>query len=206
MIRKAEFKDLEYVTKIYEDIILHEEQNTKYTAFRLNVYPTKTTAEKALNDNALYVYETGGEVCACIIINQNQPDEYKTIDWRYKSPSNEVVVIHLLCVSPDKSGAGIGKKMVAFAVDEGRQRNCSTIRLDTGGQNTPARYLYEKMGFTIAGTNNMSIGGVIQHNNHLFYEKKITGCRKILYLVNMPDSHPTSYSIRDLVPQRLPPG
>ncbi|MBQ9673013.1 MAG: GNAT family N-acetyltransferase [Ruminococcus sp.] len=74
---------------------------------------------------------------------------------------------------PDKSKGGLGRKMINFAIEEGKKRNCKTIRLDTGGQNIPARNLYEKMGFTVAGTNNMSIGGLIPHNNHLFYEIKL---------------------------------
>ena len=174
MIRKAEFRDLDDVTKIYENIILHEQETIKYTAFQANVYPTRATAEKAFNENFLYIYEQDGEVCACVIINETQPNEYKTIDWKYKSSSKEVIVIHLLCVRPDKSNLGLGKKMVAFSIEEGKRRNCNAIRLDTGSQNIPARQLYEKMGFTVAGTNNMAIGGLIQHNNHLFYEMKLT--------------------------------
>ncbi|MBQ9673012.1 MAG: hypothetical protein IJV39_00100 [Ruminococcus sp.] len=77
MIRKAEFNDLSSVAKIYDDIIHYEEKNTKYTAFQANVYPTIATAEKAFNENSLFVYEMSGEICACIIINQIQPDEYK---------------------------------------------------------------------------------------------------------------------------------
>ncbi len=170
MIRKAEFNDLDRIEKIYEKIIIYEEQHIKYTAFQLNVYPTRQTAEKALNENSLFVYEIDNEVCACIILNDKQPEEYKKIHWKYTSSLDDILVIHLLCVDPDKSKSGLGMKLINFAFEEGKRRNCHTVRLDTGSQNIPAKNLYEKMGFTLAAARNMKIGGIIPHKNHLFYE------------------------------------
>jgi len=173
IIRKAKTKDLHQIQKIYDDIIAYEEQNIKYTAFQMNVYPVRETAEKALLSNSLYVCEKDGKICASIIINQLQPDEYKNIDWKYKFSENQIIVIHLLCVSPSCYGMGLGRKMIEFAVENGKKRNCKAVRLDTGNQNIPAKSLYEKNGFTVAGVSNMSIGGLIEHSNHLFYEKRI---------------------------------
>ena len=174
MIRKANYDDLESIAKIYEDIITYEEENKRFTAFQRNIYPTRHTAEKALNEESIFVFEDNGEICASIIINANQPKEYDNVKWKYPASPDNALVIHLLCVSPNKSGLGIGRKMVEFAINVGVARNCSTIRLDTGEQNLPARRLYEKIGFTIAGTSIMKIGGLIQHNNHLFYEMKLS--------------------------------
>lgn len=173
IVRKAKTEDLTDVQKIYDGIILYEEQNIKYTAFQANVYPVRETAEKALANNYLYVCVKDGEISGSIIINQLQPDEYKNIDWKYKFSRNKIIVIHLLCVNPVHSGKGLGRKMIEFVVTEGKKRNCKAIRLDTGNQNILARNLYEKNGFTVAGMGNMSIGGLIGHSNHLFYEKII---------------------------------
>ncbi|MDE5619288.1 MAG: GNAT family N-acetyltransferase [Ruminococcus sp.] len=173
MIRIAKSEDLVWVQKIYDDIISYEEQNVKYTAFQANVYPVRDTAEKALAGNFLYVCEKDCTICASMIINQSQPDEYKNIDWNHKFSEHEIMVIHLLCVSPEYSGNGLGRKMIEFAVEEGKRHNCKSIRLDTGNQNIPAKSLYEKNGFTVAGINHMSIGGLIEHDTHLFYEKII---------------------------------
>lgn len=169
----AKPEDLVCVQKIYDDIISYEEKNVKYTAFRANVYPVKETAEKAFAGNSLYVCENDRKICASMIINQLQPDEYKNIDWKYRFLEHKIMIIHLLCVSPEYSGNGLGGKMIKFAIEEGRRRNCKAIRLDTGNQNIPAKNLYEKNGFNFAGMNHMSIGGVIEHSGHLFYEKRI---------------------------------
>ena len=60
--------------------------------------------------------------------------------------------------------------MVQFILDEARKQGCKAVRLDTGAQNIPARSLYTKIGFHLAGTGSMAIGGVIPHDGHLFFE------------------------------------
>lgn len=173
MIRKAVQQDIEQVEKSYLELLLYEQEHGAYTAWKSGVYPTRETAEKSFADGHLYVMEQDGEICASIIVNQVQPREYDKIKWKYPAQSEEVMVIHLLCVRPSKAGAGIGKAMVRFAIEEGKRCNCRTIRLDTGAQNKPAAALYKKLGFELAGTTTMAIGGLIAHKNHLFFEKNI---------------------------------
>ena len=173
MIRKAEMQDIDGVEKGYVEILLHEKEHGAYTVWQLGVYPTRETAEKGLIDGSLYVMEQMGEICASIIINQKQPKEYDDIEWKYCAKPEEILVIHLLCVRPSKAGHGIGKQMVQFAIEEGRRRNCKAVRLDTGAQNKPAAALYKGLGFALAGTAAMDVGGLIAHNNHLFFEKAL---------------------------------
>lgn len=171
MIRRAEKKDREKVEKIYEKIISYEETHVKYTAFRAGIYPTKSTADEAFEQNCLFVCEESGEICGCIIIDHIQSKEYGKIGWRLNLPENEVAVIHLLCIDPDKYCRGFGTKLLNFAADWAIKEGCKSIRLDTGRQNIPARTLYEKNGFEVAGAGGMTLGGVLEHDDHLFYEK-----------------------------------
>lgn len=173
MIRKATAKEIDQIEKSYEELLLYEQEHGAYTAWRPGVYPTRKTAEDSFADGTLYVMEEEGEVCASIIINGKQPKEYGDVQWRYDVQNGRVLVIHLLCVRPSKMGQGIGKKMVQFAIEEAKRLNCSTVRLDTGAQNKPAIALYEKLGFELAGTTSMAIGGLIMHEKHLFFERSI---------------------------------
>lgn len=173
MIRKAIAQDIDQVENIYTELLLYEQKHGAYTVWKLGVYPTRETAEKSFADGTLYVMEQEGEICASIIANQVQPEEYGNVKWKYAAQPDEIFVIHLLCVRPSKAGCGIGKAMVQSAVEKGKQLNCRTIRLDTGAQNKPAVSLYKKLGFELAGTSSMSVGGLIAHNNHLFFEKRI---------------------------------
>ncbi|MDO4320977.1 MAG: GNAT family N-acetyltransferase [Lachnospiraceae bacterium] len=177
MIRKATPQDIPQVTDCYTELLLHEQEHGAYTVWQLGVYPTEKTAEKGIADGDLYVMEQDGEICASVIANQLQPEEYGSVQWKYSAAPNEVFVIHLLCVRPSKAGRGIGKALVQFAAEEGKRRNCRAVRLDTGAQNKPAVALYTKLGFELAGTADMAIGGLIAHKNHLFFEKNIADAR-----------------------------
>lgn len=173
MIRKAIAKDIDLIEQNYTELLLHEQEHGAYTAWKLGVYPTRETAEKGVSEGTLYVMEQDGEINASIIANKVQPKEYDTIKWKCFAQPEEVLVIHLLCVRPSKAGRGIGKDMVEFVIEEAKRMNCRTVRLDTGLQNKPAVALYTKLGFKLAGTTTMSIGGLISHNNHLFFELAI---------------------------------
>lgn len=173
LIRKATAQDIDHIVESYEELFLHERKYGAYTIWQPGIYPTRETAEKALAEDALYAAEQNGEICASIIANQTQPEEYGSISWKYCASHEQTLVIHLLCVRPSKAGRGLGKDMVRFAVERARQMNCTTVRLDTGLQNKPAIALYTKLGFELAGTLAMAVGGKILHNDHLFYELKI---------------------------------
>lgn len=64
---------------------------------------------------------------------------------------DEAAVIHILAVSPDKQGAGIGSKMIQEAVQIARNNGMKAIRLDVLASNTPAQRLYERLGFAYQG-------------------------------------------------------
>lgn len=173
MIRIANQSDIDAVESGYAEILMHERKYGAYTIWEQGVYPTRETAESALKENALYVMEQEGELWASMIIDHVQPEEYENIQWKYTGGQGAVLVLHLLCVRPSKAGRGIGRKMVEFAIEEGRRRGCRAIRLDTGAQNKPAAALYKKTGFELAGTGAMAVGGLIAHDGHLFFEKEI---------------------------------
>lgn len=173
MIRTAIFSDIDKVADSYTELLLYEQQHGAYTVWELGIYPTRETAEKAFSEKSLYVFEQNDEICASIIANHIQPEEYNDIDWKCSADPNEVLVIHLLCVRPSWSGRGVGKKLVQFIIDQAMQTKCKSVRLDTGAQNKPASGLYRKLGFELAGTKSMKIGGLIAHDDHLFFEKVI---------------------------------
>lgn len=173
MIRKAVLQDIDKVEEGYIELLRHEKKYGAYTVWQEGVYPTRKTAEEWLSKNALYVTERDGEICASIAADRIQPNEYSEINWKYQAQSDEIMVIHLLCVRPSKSGCGIGREMVRFVLSEAKRMNCKTVRLDTGSQNKPAVSLYGSLGFELAGMSSMAVGGLISHKNHLFFEKAL---------------------------------
>lgn len=173
MIRLAELTDLDGVEEGYMEHFAHEREHGAYTVFREGVYPTRKDAEKALREGALFVYEENGVVLGSVILDSSQPEEYRKVDWPSRLEDDRVKVIHLLMVRPGAAGKGIGSALINYASELAGQQSCAVIRLDTGAQNIPAAALYQKLGFQLAATASMKVGGSISHEGHLFFEKRI---------------------------------
>ena len=172
-VRKAQYRDIDAVEASYTELLIHEKEYGAYTVWQMGVYPTRETAEKGLVDGGLYVAVMDNDICGSMIVDRTQPEEYKAVNWNVSTQPNRVLVIHLLCIRPSKSGLGIGSTLVRFAVDLAQALRCVSVRLDTGAQNLPARALYRSLGFTLAGSSPMKIGGVITHSEHLFLEYNV---------------------------------
>src|SRR3954454_8742574 len=53
-----------------------------------------------------------------------------------------------MAVTPSHQGRGLGKKLIAAAIDEARGMGASRLVLETNSKLAPALALYERMGFT----------------------------------------------------------
>jgi Acetyltransferases len=115
-----------------------------------NVYPNSWVISVDLNEGTLSVYEDNGTVKGIIVLNEHQDDEYRDVDWEFKS--GRQLVVHRLCIDPKCQGQGIASQLMDFAEDRGRELGYDSIRLDTFSENKPARRLYEKLGYKIVGT------------------------------------------------------
>ena len=62
-----------------------------------------------------------------------------------------IAVIHILAVSPDAQGKGIGSEMIREAIRLAQNNGMQTIRLDALASNTPAHKIYERLGFEYRG-------------------------------------------------------
>lgn len=173
ILREAIASDIDDIEKGYQEHFAHEKKYGAYTVFQEGIYPTRKAAEIALQNRALYVYEENGIVLGSVILDGQQPEEYKKIEWPSNAPNEKVMVIHLLMVRPSAAGKGVGTSIVNYVIDIAGKRSCIAVRLDTGGQNIPAASLYKKMGFQLAAISPMKVGGMISHNEHLFFEKTV---------------------------------
>ena len=56
--------------------------------------------------------------------------------------------IEAVRVHADHRGAGLGQRLVEWAVDEARQRGCGLVQLTTDASRADAHRFYERLGFT----------------------------------------------------------
>lgn len=161
MIREALPQDIDAVEKSYIDLLTYEKEHGGQSNWELGVYPTRAVAEKALVERALYVLYADDALCASVILNQRQLEDYRKIAWAYPAEDRQVLVIHTLCVPPNMAGRGYGRQMVSYAMALAREKGCRAIRLDTFAGNIPAQSLYRRMGFRLAGTAQVLFQGSI---------------------------------------------
>lgn len=150
-IRKAKISDIDSIEKIYEKIHDSEEKGLVTIGWIRTVYPTRKTAEDALNRDDLFVMVEEGKVVATAIINQVQVDEYKYAAWRHTAKDNEVMVLHTLVVDLFEKNKGYGSAFVAFYEEYAKQRGCIALRMDTNARNMGARKLYQHLGYEEIG-------------------------------------------------------
>ena len=151
MFRKAVQNDIAAIAEIYAHILELEDEAAPRTGWLKGIYPVEATAQAALVRDDLFVYEEDGNILASAIINQTQVDVYADCEWSCDAADSEVMVLHTLTVEPAVNGRGIGSEFVAFYEACARQSGCKTLRMDTNKNNTAARRLYAKLGYTEVG-------------------------------------------------------
>lgn len=147
IIRKATEQDISAIETIFSDIHTAEEMGHVTIGWVRDVYPTRATAEAALQRGDLFVEEDAGKVVGTAIINRQQVDVYKGANWRFDVPDSEVMVLHTLVISPKGKRKGYGKNFVAYYEEYARRHGCRYLRIDTNARNVNARALYKKLGY-----------------------------------------------------------
>ncbi|MCC8097533.1 MAG: GNAT family N-acetyltransferase [Eubacterium sp.] len=171
-IRKANRKDIKQIAKTYEELLIFEQSSGSASNWKLNVYPTIKTAERGVEKETMYVLEDSGNICASMVLNREQAEEYSDVNWLYTAEECKVLVIHTLCIPPSQAGKGYGTSMVQFAKKYALQNGCEVIRIDTFAHNEPAKSLYIKNGFRISGFGNIFLQGVI-FEEQVYLEYKV---------------------------------
>lgn len=151
MIRKALSADISAVARIYDEIHTEEEAGRVTIGWIRSIYPTRKTAETALECGDLYVMEEEGRIVAAGRLNQKQEASYTEADWEYDAAEAEVMVLHTLVVSPQEENRGWGKVFVRFYETFALEHGCKYLRMDTNEKNSRARRFYKKMGYKEVG-------------------------------------------------------
>ncbi len=149
--RKATMADLDAIGLIYDHIHDAEESGKLIVGWERGVYPTRSTAEVAIERGEMFVCEVDGAIPASAILNKTQVDVYYGADWEYEADDDEVFVLHTLVVDPACAKGGIGRGFVAYYEELARELGCKVLRMDTNERNAVARKLYSSLGYREAG-------------------------------------------------------
>ena len=139
-IELATQNDFDAVIAFYDDVTARTPEMGTYARWQKGRHPTEEGINAYINEGSMYIYHERGVIVGAMAMTMCQGEDYHAIDWSQQVADDEVAVIHILAVSPDIQGKGIGSEMIREA-----------IRLDALASNTPAHKLYERLGFEYRG-------------------------------------------------------
>jgi ribosomal protein S18 acetylase RimI-like enzyme len=113
------------------------------------VYPSKETMIADINSNTLHGFYDLNTLCGFVALNNDQPQEYHTINWQ--CVDDNPLVVHRLCVDPKYQGQGIAKKLIKFTEEYAAENNYQSIRLDAFCDNPVSCAMYRKLGYVERG-------------------------------------------------------
>nr|WP_299386473.1 GNAT family N-acetyltransferase [Allomuricauda sp.] len=143
MIRPAKISDIDHILKITRACAVKMEENG---IFQWNAhYPTKEVFLNDLDRKELYVKEEDGSLVGAIVISTFMDEEYVPIDWL--TANGNSTYIHRICVDPQFQGQGHAQSLMDFAENYSRERDFSSVRLDTFSQNQRNQRFYEQRGY-----------------------------------------------------------
>lgn len=161
VIRKGAAADIPQIAAIYDRIHTREEAGQSAVGWVRDIYPTRATAQAALDAGELFVLERGGAVAAAARINQIQVPEYANARWQHpQALAEQVMVLHTLVVDPLQGGRGLGTAFVRFYEEYARENGCPYLRMDTNEKNRSARALYARLGYQEAGIVDCCFNGI----------------------------------------------
>ena len=143
--------DYESVLSFYDDVTERTPEIVRYARWQKGKHPTADGIKSYIQEGSLYLYKEQDAIVGAMAVTMYQGEDYHARDWSRNVADDEVAVIHILAVSPDKQGTGIGSKMIREAIQLAHNNGMKAIRLDALATNAPAHKIYERLGFGYRG-------------------------------------------------------
>ncbi|MBO7418001.1 MAG: GNAT family N-acetyltransferase [Bacteroidaceae bacterium] len=150
-LKKATIEDYEYIIAFYDDATDRTPDMERFARWKKGLHPTIDGIRVYIEEGSMYLYREKNVIVGAMAVTMYQGEDYHAIEWSQQVADDKVAVIHILAVSPDCQGKGIGSEMVREAINLAKENGIQTIRLDALASNTPAHRIYERLGFEYRG-------------------------------------------------------
>jgi ribosomal protein S18 acetylase RimI-like enzyme len=135
MTRKADTKDLQQLTKLFDQYVVFYKGPSNYEKHYAYL-------KERLENNEAVIY---------VAYDDENPDKLIGFVLIYVTFSslalNKILILNDLFVDSSARKKGIGEKLILETVALAKEMEAQTIRLRTAKKNTIAQALYQKMGF-----------------------------------------------------------
>ena len=150
-LQQASITDYASVLSFYNDVTERTPEIERFARWQKGKHPTAEGIMEYIQEGSLYLYKEQDVIVGAMAVTMYQGADYHTIEWSRSVADDEAAVIHILAVSPEKQGSGIGSEMIREAIRLAKSQGMKAIRLDALATNTPAHKIYERMGFMYRG-------------------------------------------------------
>ncbi len=154
---KCDESRLDELADLYDRVVDYLEAHINYPKWS-HAYPCRESVREAILQGCQYACLADGRIAGAAVINDNPGGDYEAGEWSRPLKRGEYLIIHSLAVDPDRTRRGIGDFMVKEGLALARAEGFQAVRLDVVPGNTPAQKLYERNGFTYAGTKDLKRG------------------------------------------------
>lgn len=150
-LNRATIEDYDSIIAFYDDVMERTPDINIYACWQKGRHPTHNGIRIYLDEGSMYLYKENDAIVGAMAVTMYQGKDYHAIKWSQQVEDNEVAVIHILAVSPDAQGKGIGSEMIREAIRFAKSCGMKAIRLDALASNTPAHKIYKALGFEYRG-------------------------------------------------------
>jgi ribosomal protein S18 acetylase RimI-like enzyme len=150
-IKRATIEDYESIIAFYDDVMARTPDIKLYARWQKGKHPTEEGIRAYIEEGSMYLYIENNVIIGAMALTMYQGEDYRAIEWPQQVEDNEAAVIHILAVSPDAQGKGIGSEMICEAIRLAQTDGMKAIRLDALASNTPAHKIYKALGFEYRG-------------------------------------------------------
>ena len=117
----------------------------------LDNYPNENTIVNDINNGEMYINEINGIIAGCVVLSSKQEEAYDKIydgTWQNYGP---YLVIHRIAIKKEMYRMGIAKELLAKMIEISKEKEISSIKVDTKVDNIRMISLLESFGFKIRG-------------------------------------------------------
>lgn len=167
--RRAEAGAIPAAQQVYRRIIDYSGETVDFSRWHAENHPTPQEVADWVEAGNLYLAaDADGSIVGAVMLDHEAPGGYEKPDWAIEAGPDEVLIVHVLGVSPDHRGKGVARFLLDGVIKVAHEQGCRAIRLDTYVGNTPARALYARYGFTDLGRHTLHYEGIEVTEFHLF--------------------------------------
>ncbi len=150
-LNKATIEEFESIIAFYDDVTDSTADMAKFARWQKGKHPDIEDIRAYIEEGNMYLYQKNGNILGAMAVTMYQGEDYHAIEWSQEVDDNQVAVIHILAVSSDCQGKGVGSEMMREAIRLAKKNGMKAIHHDALASNTPAHRLYERLGFEYRG-------------------------------------------------------